>query len=388
MVRALSSRSRGNRAAIGVVLVFALVAGGFAYGLVVKPAVSVVRARGWQMDACDVLSSAVRRLARNAYDLDLSYEWHRGGGSFRGSRFDFFGSAFQDPREWAPVLDRLRPGQSVTCYVDPARPEHAVIDRGWKGGVGVPAVVLFVFLLTLFGLRYVTAPERGTMALIGDRSSRIAAGPAGPVPLRPRTTPRRRLRRASLLAVLLSATAALVFVAIVLPGWREGRPSWFLMLFVGVFALAGLAQVARVARALAALAGPTVVVTAVPEARLGERLVVQWRVETRPDMVTGLDLALVGREIARYPDWDANQQQVESEEKTEFFRVALATGRAGNSWAAGNADIDVPRLLPPSFAASSNEIAWAIVLRASVRRLPDLEEEYPIRLRPPRQASR
>jgi hypothetical protein len=387
MVRALTSRTRGHRALVAVGLVFATAAGALAYGLVVRPASAVARARGWDADACTVLSVTVRRLSRNAYDLDLAYEWRRGDRSFRGGRFDFFGRALEEPQDWAPVLERLRPGQLVTCFVDPARPDQAVIDRDWKGGVLMPAVVLSVFVLTLVGVGYAAISPRADAAARPAALSAAPAEPAGPIALSPRSTPRRRLGRAAVSAVLFNATAALLFVALVLPGWREGRPSWPLTLFVGVVALGGLTQLARAARALAGLAGPTVVVTARAEAHLGERLVVEWRVEPRPNLITDIELALVGREIARYPDWDANQQQVDRVEKAEFFRGAFSTDRTGDTWAAGRAGIDIPRALPPSLDAPSNAIAWAVVLRAGVRQLPDLAEEYPIRLRPPRRVS-
>jgi hypothetical protein len=381
MVRALTSRSRGKRAVVAVLLAFALVAGAVAYVIVAAPAAAVVRARRWRVAECTVISSGVKRLARDAYELDLAYEWPVGGRAFRGSRLDFFRRARQDPGEWAPLLRRLRPGQVVTCYVDPARPEEATIDRGWNGGVAVPAAVLAIFLATVLALGYV--PEAATSAL--GPGPRLTA--PGPVPLRPRTTPRRRLVRALGLAVSLNAVAGLLFAARLLPEWREGRPSWLLTLVVGAFALGGVAQIGRAARALAGLAGPTVLVTAVPEARLGERLIVEWKVEQRAHLVTGLELALVGREIARYPDWDANGRQEQREERAEFFRAPLALDRAGDSSWAGRAGIDLPWRLPPSLDARSNQIAWTIALHVGVRGRPDLADEYPVLLRPPGKAA-
>jgi len=130
-----------------------------------------------------------------------------------------------------------------------------------------------------------------------------------------------------------------------------------------------------------------VLLTAVPEARLGERLIVEWKVEQRAHLVTRLELALVGREIARYPDWDANRQQQQREERAEFFRVALARDGAGDSLWAGRAGIDLPRRLPPSLDGRSNQIAWTIALHVGVRGRPDLADEYAIRLRPPGEAA-
>ena len=177
-----------------VLLVFAGMAGALAYMLVGAPAAAVARARRWERAECTIVSSTVRRLARDAYDLDLVYEWHRSGRAFRGSRLDFFRRARQDPQEWTPVLQRLRPGQVVSCYVDPARPEQATIDRGWNGGVGVPVAVLSIFLVVVLALGYV--PEPATSALA--RGPRLSA--PGPASLRPPTTPRRRLARAFALA--------------------------------------------------------------------------------------------------------------------------------------------------------------------------------------------
>ena len=377
MVRALTSRSRGKRAVVAVLLVFALIAGALTYVIVAAPAAHVVRARRWKFAECTVILSGVRRLAQAAYELDLAYEWHLGGRRFRGSRLDFFKRVLPDPQEWAPVLERLRPGQIVTCYVDPERPEQATIDRGWNGDVAVSVALLATFLAAVLALGYV--PEAATRAI--DQKPRLTA--PGTVNLRPRTTPRRRLVRALGLAVALNVIATVLFAAILLPAWRQGQPSWLLTLVVGAFALGGLAQIGRAARALVGLAGPAVLLTAAPEARLGERLIVEWKVEQRADLVTGLELALVGREIARYPDWDANQQQEQREERAEFFRAPLARESAGGGWRIGRAGIDVPRLLPPSLDARSNQIAWTLALHVGVRSRPDLADEYPIRLRPP-----
>jgi hypothetical protein len=121
------------------------------------PLRKVRRARSWQKTPCIIVSSSVSEdeMDSGLYMMRVTYRYEHGGDTYSSSRFSFSpSSATAGRRGKKRVADRLAPGTSTFCYVDPDNPRDAVMDRGvtWDMVVwGVFAsACLGAFLLYLF----------------------------------------------------------------------------------------------------------------------------------------------------------------------------------------------------------------------------------------------
>jgi hypothetical protein len=113
----------------------------------VRPFSDLVRVRRWVPETCEILASGVarregtgldsrfgRRSSPSTFEIDVTYQWRRGGEVFTGNRYDFYGwrNIFAEG-DWTALAASLRPGARVGCFVDPRDPREAVIEREIHG---------------------------------------------------------------------------------------------------------------------------------------------------------------------------------------------------------------------------------------------------------------
>jgi hypothetical protein len=84
-------------------------------------------ARNWVPTPCTVLTSRfVDTQSRKTSFLEFSFSYHFGGQEFVSKRY----SVIEGSYEWGVAAARAHPlGQNATCFVNPADPSTAVIDR-------------------------------------------------------------------------------------------------------------------------------------------------------------------------------------------------------------------------------------------------------------------
>jgi hypothetical protein len=107
-------------------------------------------AQSWQELPCTVVESRVIRnnpsgKAGLSYRPGITYEYELYGRTYRSSRYSFrddYESA--DSGDSSEIVDRYPPGLRTTCWVDPAHPSEAVLDREFGG------VLLFGLMMGLF----------------------------------------------------------------------------------------------------------------------------------------------------------------------------------------------------------------------------------------------
>jgi hypothetical protein len=92
------------------------------------------------------------------YGADIRYSYVTGGKEFTSSRYQFW-DATSNRFEWiANIVNQHRPGDSSFCYVNPANPSEAVLNRGlaFEMLIGlVPIICMF------FGVTGLVAAIRG-----------------------------------------------------------------------------------------------------------------------------------------------------------------------------------------------------------------------------------
>ena len=121
-----------------------------------RPLRRVRRAKSWRKTPCVILSSSVSEDATDSglYILRVTYHYEFAGGHYSSSRYSFSpSSATAGRRGKKRIVGRLVPGTTTFCYVNPDRPDDAVIDRGvtWDmvfwGVFGTICLGVFVLFL-------------------------------------------------------------------------------------------------------------------------------------------------------------------------------------------------------------------------------------------------
>ncbi|HUT88275.1 MAG TPA: DUF3592 domain-containing protein [Thermoguttaceae bacterium] len=91
-------------------------------------AIRILRSLGWPEAEATIRVSSVAKVRDGKswnYQLDLRYGYDFDGKHHEGSRW----SLFDDHTAMRKALGKLKPGDVVTCYVNPASPSEAVLNR-------------------------------------------------------------------------------------------------------------------------------------------------------------------------------------------------------------------------------------------------------------------
>jgi uncharacterized protein DUF3592 len=119
------------------------------YFFCIIPLRKVYRARAWRETPCVILSSAVEedRGESGVYRILITYGYEVAGRSYSSSRYDFSTGATAGFRGKRTVVNRLAPGKTTVCYVNPTDPTDSVIKRGITWDIlfwGVFAAILLI----------------------------------------------------------------------------------------------------------------------------------------------------------------------------------------------------------------------------------------------------
>jgi hypothetical protein len=147
-------------------LMFLGIGGVFLYMLGVRPVLAVMRASGWVEMPCTVVSSRLKEDNSDedgpTYSIEIVYQYECGGRAYQADRYDFLSlSSNTNVDARRAVVEANPPGRRTVCYVDPANPAEAVLERRWTsemlwGLFPIPFVLVGVcgLLFGALGLRF------------------------------------------------------------------------------------------------------------------------------------------------------------------------------------------------------------------------------------------
>lgn len=329
-------------------------------------------ARGWVAASCEITEAGVGRHDSNngtTWSPELTYRYLVDGVAGSGSDIDFSPSdhGSSDRASAERFVAEHAVGTTHPCFVDPTRPNRAVLDRSMG----------FWILWGLF-----PAPFLGVAVYLGSRAFRktplraveVAVNPpSAPVPDGPL-----ELRRASDPAV--SGVGMLVFglIWVTFSAWAlaaayDPCSRAFLVLFVVVGIGLLLGAVHSIGKGLNPVA---VLVVSPSNLAPGSSFDVMWRLEGRAERVERLRLELVGEERATY------RRGTDTTTVTERFHHAVLAEVEGEEVASGIASATVPADAVPSFQSANNRIRWYLRIEGTVRRWPDIDDEFELTVGP------
>jgi hypothetical protein len=398
----ISSRAAPARKQwITVLFILVFLGGGSAAfcGFFLRPALEIMSARSWPAVPCEVISSEVRSCSGEGttYSVNILYSYEVKGRAFKSNTYGFMGGSSSGYAGKQAVVARNPPGTKTVCYVNPADPTEAVLERGFTADMWfglIPLLFMAVGGAVLFSA--VRQRRRNALAagaagragvLSGSAHAVAAAYSSGGLPdrlvLKPAESPWVMFVGAIFICLFWNGIVS-VFVLEAVNRWRSGHPEWGLMLFLIPFVAIGLIIIGAVVYCFMALFNPRPHLTVTPGAvPLGGTLQVQWNLTGRAGILRNLRLRLEGREEAA-----DNSRRSSKSAKSVFADMEVASITTPREMQSGEARVTVPAGLVPSFAAPNNKILWTIRVHGRIAYWPDLKEEFPVTVLPSAPAAR
>ena len=122
------------------------------YFFSIVPLRRVRRAKQWREVPCVIVSSSVEEDATESgvYRVLVTYEFEAGDHAYVATRYSFAVGATAGYRGKRAVVARLAPGTRTVCYVNPANPGDAVLERGVTWDMVFVGVLMVVMLGAFF----------------------------------------------------------------------------------------------------------------------------------------------------------------------------------------------------------------------------------------------
>jgi hypothetical protein len=370
--KARSQQPSAARAALfvrGFFLLFFLIGAGAGYGFFIKPAWKIAQAKSWPTIPCEIVRSGVKTKSDSDGDthrVDIHYRYEIAGEPLDGNRYSFFGGSSSGYREKRAIADRYQPGSRVTCFVNPADPTDAVLDRGFVGELWfglIPAVFCAVGLLGFLFIK----PKAGALADATGLPT-APAMEAGSVKLKAQATPLGKFLVVFFFAALWNGMVAFLFVKM------HQVPWWF----KGIFGVAGLAILSGAVHQFLALFNPRPILTVNGQALpLGGELQLDWRFRGNARRIRRLRIFLCGREEATY-----RRGTDTTTDRHTFAELELFNDTDAAALASGQASVTIPADSMHTFLAPNNKIVWSLHVKGEIPKWPDVDEEFPITVLP------
>jgi Protein of unknown function (DUF3592) len=410
-----SARQRGGCATVflvGFLGLFVAAGCGIGYFLSARPLYRAWQASSWTPTACEVISSRVVH-GDDTSRADIVYRYHVGGREYTANRYNFIPGSTSDSTVPA-VVAKHAPGTKFECYVDPADPSRAVINRTptlWYF-FGLLFFVMFAGIPSAIGLAVVYGKRRdrvatqaaisaqarsvgagsvgsvGSLASVGsfgavdsgsDRfATAFATGDTGPIVLKPSSSPMGKLIGVTFACLFWNGIVG-IFTFLEYRMFTTGDSAfWFLGLFLLIFQAIGVALLVAVPYQMLALANPRPIITLSRETvPLGGSVSFAWELSGAAQRVSALKFTLHGKEEARY------RRGTDTHTDTHVFLTeTLVDATHAMNIARGNGTIRIPADSMHTFTADNNKIVWTLQVTGEIPRWPNVDESFDIVVRP------
>jgi hypothetical protein len=335
----------------------------------------------WVETPSTIVSSDVRSWETDdgySHRADVLYEYEAGGRVWRSNTADFFSILSSGSDQARAMVKRHPTGSSGHCYVNPADPSKSVLERQFRPHFLLGALTLMFLIAGLaVGVHGLKKMRAGTTAPLAETDEVVDS--SQPVELEPTMGPLGKVFGALFFAAFWNGIVS-VFVWQAWKSWQQGRPDWFLTLFLIPFVLVGLGAIIAVFYFALAAFNPRPRVTLLSGyPRLGDTLHIEWRFRGRSGRITGLTITLEGQEEATY------RRGTDTHTDTEVF-ATLPLVETRNEWEIprGSAEVVIPDDTMHSFEADNNKIVWSLKIAGDIPRWPDVDESLPVTVRPMR----
>lgn len=376
--------------------------------MMVQPVLRAKAAQSWVQAECEITSSHLVKdqdsEGETFYRPQITYRYEVEGRAYESSRYSFLDVASDnDVGAKRRALERYPAGMRTTCWVDPANPASAVLDRELNNDIYWGLIPL-TFAVIGFGIaawviaRTLRVGQRGdqdSRSRVDERGTRTERRTtakdhpdwlphydpsSGPHTLRPQSRRFLKLLGIAFAAVFWNGIVG-VFIALnakmhmddVQPVMR-----WFMSIFLVPFVLIGLALIGAVIHQFLALFNPRAELTVSAGAvEPGQVLEVSWRLSGRAERIRRLRITLDGVESATYTRGTDTVTDRET-----FASLPIYETPNSLNMSRGRASLTIPLGTMHSFEAFRNSVLWSVRLHGEISNWPDLDEHFAIVILP------
>jgi hypothetical protein len=358
------------------------------YFMSFRPLSLAYQARSWTTADCEVISSRVVRNDDTARP-DIRYRYQIDDRRYTSDRYNFMPGSTNDSTV-ASTVERYAPGTRFPCYVDPADPTQAVINRDvtywyYLGLIFCAAFAGIPLLVGTFAVRRLSATRAARQmsdapmsASAPDSGSIGTATDLGPMVLEPTVSPMGKLIGATVICLFWNGIVGVFTFFEIQQFMSGGSGSWFMAIFLLLFQVIGVALLLWVPYQMLALANPRPTITlsrgTLP---IGGAVPFQWQLTGAASRVTRLTVTLKGREEARYRRGTDTRTDTH-----EFHSEVLAEATDPMSIERGSGTIRIPARTMHSFSAYNNKIIWTLTVKGEISRWPDVDESFDVTVSP------
>ena len=251
VARPISDRAGGafgTRFAMLFFGIFAILGTLIFFLVFVQPLAKGLQARQWPAIPCTVISSEVKSHSGNkgtTYSVNIVYSFVINDHEYRANRYAFLGGSSSGYSGKRAIVARYPAGSTGVCYVNPADPTEAVLERGFTPGMWVGLLPLIFVVFGLAGAISVKRKSRAQASQSGvsieppgvaigasDVIPRFSSAPGdATLSLKPQAGPSAKLLWLLVFALFWNGLIS-VFVFHVFKNWRSGFFELFLALFL------------------------------------------------------------------------------------------------------------------------------------------------------------
>ena len=122
--------------------------------LIAKSAMKSVATYSWKATPCEILASKIAETRGNTpYKLSVKFRYHFVGHDYESTQQRLEGNqAFSDYEKAELLAQKYRANRQVTCYVNPTRPEQAILQRGSLMAIPFAIIPLIFICVGLGGI--------------------------------------------------------------------------------------------------------------------------------------------------------------------------------------------------------------------------------------------
>lgn len=389
---------------------FVVVGSAAGFFMSARPLYHVYVASGWTPTACEVVSSQVVRGDDTARP-EIVYRYTIDGRQYTANRYNFVPGSTND-RTVPDVVAKHSPGTKFECYVDPADPANAVINRTptlWYF-MGLGFFIMFALIPGAIGVFTLRSRRRagaahgaisgaggtsgrpgdgfsagagaGTGAATAFTDSRFAQAPSaadgGPLVLKPSASPLGKLIGVTFICLFWNGIVG-IFTFMEYRMFMQGDAfGWGMAAFLLLFQVVGLALLVAVPYQLLAMANPRPIITlSRGTVTLGGAVMFTWELNGAAQRVTALRITLRGTECARY------RRGTDTKTDTHvFFSDTLVDATHAMNIPRGSGTIRVPADSMHTFEGDNNKVIWTLHVAGDIPRWPNIDETFDITVRP------
>jgi hypothetical protein len=356
---------RGHKFALLFFLVFLLVGLVVSYFLVVAPAIKSIQARQWNAVPCTIVSSRVQSHSSDdgtTYSVDILYSYEIDGREYKANRYHFLGGSSSGYKGKRQIVNQHPPGAKKICYVNPRDPTDAVLHRGFSKNMWFGLIPLIFVAVGLGGVLGTVRQAKNHL------TTTTPLRPADGVLLKPKASPVAKFVGGLLVSIFWNGITWVGVYFVI------QDKSWFVLLFLSLFVLIGLALIWATVHSFFGLFSPRARLRAshTPVA-LGESVELSWEFNGSIDKLRDLHLILEGRE-----ERDEGSGKNRRTKTDAFYTADIAHLTNPNDLKRGTVLCTIPTDHLPTDTEGSERVIWFIRLKAVVELGADLNDEYPL----------